>query len=286
MRNIQRTKLSALPEGAGGAPVLLYPVGAQRAGAKMHGIMQEVESGRFRIIPAKPLYYFAGYTQTWYRVLMLENGHCLRVQLTPVNPTNSDAWSEILEDLIHWDDVYWELGANKNRYTQTLPAEVVRHMHYHLGAPHAERLLMGDIWVEIEPLWPTEYESSYDVSDWLCRCGYNGRVPLAKIQKNPPTRAELYAAEEKRRKEERNARIAAAVGSEEPLNEIELALGQSLEHHDWSYSYSDCGDTWRRGQNHRDELERGLLALPAERARIVWKAFVHPSNEQYWKCPI
>lgn len=95
-----------------------------------------------------------------------------------------------------------------------------------------------------------------------------------------------FSNADKKRDEERNARIDAAVGSEEPLNEIERALGQSLEQHDWTYNYSDCGDTWRRGQNHRDELERGLLALPAERARIVWKAFVHPYYEQYWKCPI
>lgn len=211
-------KLPALPEGAGGAPALLYPVDAKQAGAKMHGIMhgimQEVQSGRFRIIPAKPLYYFAGYTQSWYRVLMLENGHYLRIQLTPLNPTVQNEWAKMLGenlDLIQWctssldgNDRSWSVS--KNRYTQVLSAEVMRHMHYHLGSPRAERLLTGDIWAEIEPLWPIDYESSYDVSDWLGRCGYNGGIPLVRIQKNPPTRAELYAAEDKKRKEEHESR--------------------------------------------------------------------------------
>lgn len=282
-------KLPALPEGAGGAPALLYPVDAKRADAKMHGIMQEVQSGRFRIIPAKPLYHFSSYSQSWYRVLMLENGYYLKMPITPLNPIVESEWAEMLGnklDLIQWGGGWSAWTDGKDRYTHALPAEVVRHMHYHLGSPHADRLLTGDIWTEIEPLWPTDYESPYDVSDWLGRSGYNGGIPLARIQKNPPTRAELYAAEEKKRKEEREARIAAAVGSEKPLNEIELALGQSLEHHDWSYSYSDCGDTWRRGQAHKEELECRLKALPAERARIVWKAFVHPYNEQYWRCPV
>lgn len=252
-------------------------------------ILQEIQPGRFRIIPSKPLYYFASYTQSWYRVLMLEDGYYVHIQITPINPTVESEWAEMLGeklDLIHWCWSSLTCDLNKSRYTRTLPAEVVRHMHYHLGSPHTERLLTGDLWAEIEPLWPSPLDRSYDVSDWLGRCGYKGGIPLEKIQKNPPTRAELYAAEKKRRKEEREARIAEAVGSSEPLNETELALGQSLEHHDWSYSYSDCGDTWRRGRDHKEELERRLKALPTERARIVWKAFVHPYDEQYWRCPV
>jgi hypothetical protein len=150
----------------------------------MHGIMQEVKPRRFRIIPAKPLYYFASYTQSWYRILMLENGYYLRLQITPLNPTVESEWAEMLvkPDLIHWSDSSWGVWKHgKDRYTHTLPAEVVRHMRY---------------------------------------------------------------------------------------------------------SYSDCGDTWRRGQAHKEELERRLKALPTERARIVWKAFVHPYNEQYWRCPV
>lgn len=283
-------KLPALSDGAGGAPALLFPVGgAMPSVAKMHGAMQEVQAGRFRIIPQKPLYFFASYSQSWYRILMLENGYYLRLQITPINPTVESEWAEMLGDkldLIHWAGSSWTCGVNQSRYTQALPAEVVRHMHYHLGSPHAERLLTGDLWAEIEELWPTEYDRPYDVSDWLGRCGYNGGIPLEKVQKNPPTWTERHATEEAKRHKEREERITEAVGSEEPLNEAEKALGQSLEQHDWSYNYSDCGDTWKRGQSHRDELERGLKALPVERARLVWKAFVHPSNEQYWRCPV
>lgn len=245
------------------------------------------ESGSMRVIPHKPLYQFSSYGRCWTRILMLEDGHYLTVCLTPLNPTVESEWEALREEQIRWcQRSLFRDTAAKDKITHELPAEVVRHMHYHLGSPVAERLLTGDLWAEVSVLWPEEYERPYDITDWLGRCGYNGGIALAKVQKSPPTHAELYAAAERKRNEEREARIAAAVGLSEPLSDAERALGKSLEGHDWSHDYSDCGDTWRRARAHRDEIEKGLKALPVERARLVWKAFVHPHNEQYWKCPV
>ncbi len=253
-------------------------------------------AGSMRIIPSEPLYYFASYGQCWYRVLMLEDGYYLRVQLTPLNPLVESEWDRLLEDQIQWGGSSWTMwGSGRNaesrslrerdHYTRTLPEEIVRHMHYHMGSPQADWLLTGDLWGTIASLWPADYRSPHDISDWLLRSGYNGGIALVKIQKTPPTHAELHAAAERKRHEEREAKIAAAVGNAEPLTAEERALGTSLEGHDWSYSYSDCGATWQRGRDHQEELTKRLKAMAPERARLVWKAFVHPSLEQYWKCP-
>lgn len=279
-------------DGAGDVPQAVYVEQTTQMNSLLH-------EGSNRIIPTKPLYYFASYGQCWYRVLMLENGHYLRVQLTPLNPTVESEWDVLLDEQIQWGGstiTIWGYRRRdgslacaepiKDRFTHTLPTEIVHLMHEHFGSLQADRLLTDDLWSEIESLWPTEYETPYQVTDWLGRCGYNGGLALAKIQQNPPTHAELYAAAERKRQEEREARIAAAVGAAEPLNEVERQLGMSLEAHDWAYSYSDDGEIWRRGRDHRDELERGLKALPVRRALIVWKAFVCPSNEQYWRCPV
>lgn len=255
--------------------------------AKMPTVMLEGSvEGRLRIIPHQPLYHFSSYNQHWTRILMMEDGCYLKVCLTPVNPTVLTEWAEIGDEQILWSSVSLFRASEKDRITTELPAEVVRHMHYYLGSPMAERLLTGNIWAKIGLVWPLEYKYSSDVNDWLGRCGYSGGIPLAKLQKNPPTWAEKQAAAEKVRNDEQCARIASAVGSAEPLSEAEHQLGKSLESHDWAYSYSDCGATWRRGQAHRDELELALRALPVERAQIVWTAFVHEHNEQYWKCPV
>jgi len=254
---------------------------------KINGILQQLENShdgetRFRIIPAATLYQITNYGKCWHRILMMEDGYYLRLRLTPpLNSMFESEWTALLEEKIQWGR-----GAHKDSFTRELPADVVRLMHHHLGSPAADRLLTGDLWADIEPLWPTGYKTSYEVSDWLARCGYNEGILLSKMQKNPQTWAEKHAAEEKRRFDEREARIATALGdanaTHQPLNETERTLGMSLESHDWSYSYSDCGATWKRGQAHREELDRGLRALPLERAKIVWKAFVLPGNEQYW----
>lgn len=252
------------------------------------------EPGSMRTLPHMPLYYFSARDNCWSRILMMEDGNYLRVVLTPSNPTVESEWEALREERIQWQgrDTLGAAvnAAPKNRVTREIPAEVVRHMHYHLGSPVAERLLTGDIWAEVATVWPEGYERTYDVSDWLARNGYNSGIALAKLVKNPPTWAEIGAAKEKQRNAEREERIAAAVANApqpaEPLSEEELALGTSLEQHDWSYQYSDCGDTWRRGNAHREELERRLKALPVERRKVVWSAFVHPHNEQYWRCPV
>jgi hypothetical protein len=256
--------------------------------------------GSMRIVPSEPLYYFSSYGQNWSRVLMLEDGHYLRVQLTPLNPTVQSEWDEMLAakmDYLSWGGSSWTIWGSgrsaesrslreRDHYTRTLPEEIVRHMHYHLGRAQAERLLTGDLWAEIAPMWPEDYQSPYEVSDWLGRCGYNGGIPLEKVRKHPPTREEIYALADQKRHEEREARIAVAVGDAAPLTEEERQLGNSLEGHDWSYSYSDCGATWQRGRDHQESLKKALLAMAPDRARIIWQAFVHPSNEQYWKCPV
>jgi hypothetical protein len=250
-----------------------------------------------RILPHVPLYYFASYGQCWYRVLMLENGYYLRIQLTPLNPTVESEWDALLDEQIQWGGSSWTMwGSGRNaesrdirtrdHYTQQLPIEVVHEMHSHLGSLQATRLLTDDLWSEIVAMWPEEYETPYQVSDWLGRCGYNGGIALGKIQQNPPTHAELYAAAQQKRQEEREVRIASAMGDAEPLTDEERELGMSLEGHDWAYSYSDDGEVWRRGQDHKDELTKKLQAMVPDRARLVWQAFVYPSNEQYWKCPV
>lgn len=245
------------------------------------------QSGSMRVIPHVPLYQFSSYGNCWTRILMMEDGNYLKVALTPSNPTVESEWAALREERILWSgrSLFRDTLA-KDKITRELPAEVVRHMHHHLGTPVAERLLTGDIWAEVSALWPEKYERPYDITDWFARNGYNGGIALSDIQKNPPTWAEKHAAQERAAKAAREARIAEAVGSAEPLNEAERALGMSLVGHDWSYSYSDCGETWRRGNAHRNELHAALVAMPPERARIVWKAFVHPDNEQYWKCPV
>jgi hypothetical protein len=287
-------KLPALPGGAGGAPALLFPVNQETPkmptmqNAQMPTILhKDPVSGRFRIIPHKPLYYFSDWDRCWYRVLMMEEGYCLRVRLTPIDSTDAAQWAEILDDRIQWCGAAWTVYiSSKDRYTHALPAEIVHQMHCYLRTSHATRLLTGDIWNEILPLWPTEYERSSDVTNWLGRCGYNDGISLSKIQKNPPTWDEIREKQDARREEERAARIAAVLGDATPLTEAEKELGLSLEGHDWSYSYSDCIDTWRRGESHKKELEFALKALPVERALLVWKAFVHPYNEKYWRCPV
>lgn len=241
-----------------------------------------LHKGSNRIVPPQPIYQFSSYARNWSRILMMEDGHYLRMPITPLNPTVESEWEALREEKIQWGGGSW---TRENRITRELPAEVVRHMHYHLGSPLAERLLKGDIWSEVAPLWPENAKTPYEVSDWLSRCGYNGGIPLAQVQKNPPTWAQKIAQEEARRNAEREERIAAAVGSAEPLSEAERALGESLAGHDWSYQYSDDGQVWRRGHEHREELVRGLKALSVERRRIVWAAFAPSYVEEYWKCP-
>lgn len=253
---------------------------------RMPTVLHQDSADQFRIIPHLPLYQFCSYSNCWTRILMMEEGHYLRIRLTPSNPTVESEWTEMLGarlDLIQWGGRIW---GTKDLLTRTLPVETVQEIHDRLGSVQADRLLTGNIWAQIQPLWPKGYERPYEIKDWLSRCGYNDGIPLAQIQKTPPTHAEFYAAEERKRQEKRQARIATAVGTADPLTEEEHQLGMSLEGHDWAYSYSDDGQVWKRGQDHREELERSLKALPPERARIVWKAFVHPSNEQYWRCPV
>lgn len=248
---------------------------------------EDAETGRFRIIPDKPLYYFSDWNRCWYRVLMMEQGYYLRMRLTPIDPTVESQWLEVLNEEIQWGMSSWSVFTpKKDRYTQNLPSEVVRHMHYHLGSPHAERLLTGDIWSEIAPLWPVGYTSPHDVTDWLCRCGYNGGIVLSRVQKNPGTWTEIREAENKRRNEEREAKVSAVLGDLAPLTEAEKELGLSLEGHDWSYDYSDDIDVYRRGREHRNELTLALKSLPVERARAIWAAFAPSHAAQYWKCPV
>ena len=180
--------------------------------------------------------------------------------------------------------ILWS-GSHGDKIMRELPPEMMGRMDRYLGKRVADRLLTGDLWAEIALLWP-DHEEPYNITDWLARNGYARGIALSAIQKNPPTWADRRAAQARAAAAAREARIAEAVGSAPPLSEEELALGKSLEEHDWAHEWSDSGDMWRHGKASKEKLQKQLLALSVERRKIVWKAFVLPYNEQYWKCPM
>lgn len=144
--------------------------------------------GSNRIIPPKPVFQYLGYWRSYRRILMFENGYTLGIEVTPVNPGSDYAWKEMLGE--RRDRLFW-CGRGgferENRMCREIPSDYVYLMHEKLGPTQAMRLLYGDIWAEIEPMWSDHglgaNKSANVVSRWFSQCGENGGLPLAKLQK-------------------------------------------------------------------------------------------------------
>ena len=64
------------------------------------------------------------------------------------------------------------------------------------------------------------------------------------------------------------------MATEEELKASEDVLRAELKRHDWYYDYSDDGNTWRRGNEHRKKIDSMFSAyknqVGAAKAHALW----------------
>ena len=66
---------------------------------------------------------------------------------------------------------------------------------------------------------------------------------------------------------------------------------EMVRNHDLTYSYSDDGEVWRRGQARYDAIRKAADSLPREDVECIWNAEVdrklmeHARSTFYWRWP-
>lgn len=114
--------------------------------------MSEAMNAVMRIVPAKPVFRFVSYWSSWRRVLMMQNGWYLEVQVTPVNESMASSWLEVPGLMLFWHCTPPAiLGSSRgDRFSKEIPANYQAMMAKHLSPDTIECLMSADIWSKID----------------------------------------------------------------------------------------------------------------------------------------
>lgn len=114
-----------------------------------------------QIIPKKPIFRYISYWNSWRRILMMQDGWYLEVELTPVNLSLPESWQDLAEGKLYWYTETPGTPPNKNPLATELPIYYLDQMTKHLSLPDITRLLKDDLWSEIDFPWFLEYQEKH-----------------------------------------------------------------------------------------------------------------------------
>lgn len=237
-------------------------------------VFQDLIGPNGRILPPHPLFWRT-YSGNWRRILMMQQGWYLSVEVTPQNGD----WENLAPSGFRHEHLLWcyvgdGLLPSSERKISYSPDGQEHVIVSRLGE-QGERLLTGDLWAEIQEFWPED--------PWEAQKFFPGGRAVRITDLANLVRLEKTLLQSK---QEQAAQLLQARQALEPLTPAEQDLAEGLLGHDWSYEYSDDGSVWKAGRNNRDRLEGLLRSLPVERALAIWAAYAPAYADQYWQCPV
>lgn len=71
----------------------------------------------------------------------------------------------------------------------------------------------------------------------------------------------------------------------EPLLEMRQSFLEMCQRHDLTYSYSDDGEVWRRGEESLRKIKAKAKAMPKEEVKKIWNAVVDSKIREGYRDP-
>lgn len=142
--------------------------------------------GTNRIVPPAPIFIRSNYWRNWSRILMMQDGFYLTVQVTAINPGWDHEWEEMMPGMKSCERLIWyQRTPWKGEPAEKISTDLVDckfdwkgEIRERLGDAQTDRLLQSDLWSELEDFWP---ESPRDAQRLLSAAGNNGGLPLADL---------------------------------------------------------------------------------------------------------